>query len=294
MTEAGTHIPAPAHDAPEATTRSTGQEDVVREMRPVKHRVRPSELWQSRNVAWVVAGRDLKVRYKQSLLGPAWLLLQPVGVLAGLIIVFRGVTDVPTGGTPYLLFGLTGLAAWTYFLLTVSLGTNVFVMNSGLVRRVAFPRTALLTATLIGNLLPAGSILVAALVGVVIHQGLPAQALLLPVMVAWLVLFSSGALLVLASLTVRYRDTMALVPFWLQVGLFLTPVGYPISHAPETLKVLLSVNPLSGIMESWRWCLLDTPVDALPVATALIGTVVFVAIGWWAFIRLEISFADHV
>lgn len=294
MTETGLDIPVPAGDTPAASTRSTGQEDVVREMRPVKRRVKPSELWHSRGVAWVVAVRDLKVRYKQSVLGPAWLILQPLGVLAGMIIVFRGVTDVPTGGVPYLLFGLTSLSAWTFFLLCVSLGTNVYVMNSGLVRRVAFPRTALLTATIVGNMLPAGLILLTAIVGLLIDRGLPTQALLLPFFTAWLIAFSSGTLFVLASLTVRFRDTIALVPFWLQVGLFLTPVGYPIAFAPETLQALLAFNPLSGILELWRWCLLGTPVATLPVITAVIGTVLALIFGWRIFTRLEVDFADHV
>jgi ABC-type polysaccharide/polyol phosphate export permease len=276
------------------STRPTGREDDVVAIRPVKRRVRVSELWRSLDVALVVAGRDLKVKYKQSVLGPAWLILQPVGVLIGLILVFNGVTNVDTGGVPYTLFALTSLAAWTFIQLCVTGGTTVFIMNSGLVRRVAFPRSALCSAIVLANLVPAGIILAAALIGLAIDGKLPLQALLMPAFAAWFLVIAAGIVFLMSALTVRYRDLVALVPFWLQVGLFLTPVGYPLAGAPSNLEKVLALNPLSGVFELWRWCLLGTDVATVPAITAVIGTFLLAIGGWRVFTRMEITFADYI
>jgi ABC-type polysaccharide/polyol phosphate export permease len=275
------------------TKQSTGQEDVVRELTPGR-RVKVSELWTGWNVAKILAIRDLKVKYKQSILGPAWLILQPLGVLTGLIFVFNGVVKVNTAGVPYALFALGSISAWTFVQQAISSGTNSFVTNVVLVRRVAFPRTSLLTATLLSNLVPSGVILSLGLVGLAIDRGFQLQILLLPLVGVWFIVLLAGVLCVTASLTVRIRDTMALVPFWLQVGLFLTPVGFPLSSAPSTLKTLLSLNPLTGILETWRWCLFGLPVATLPLIAAAVGTAVFFYGGWKIFTRLEPSFADFI
>lgn len=279
---------------PLPTLRPTGQEDVVRELRPAASRVSVSEFWRGWPVARIVAIRDLKVRYKQSILGPAWLVLQPLGVLMGLVLVFRGVTTVDTDGVPYLLFSLASLSAWTFVQLAISLGTNVFLINNVLLRRVAFPRTALFTAVLLGNFVPTVVILVLAVIGAATTGWLHLQVLLLPVVAVWMLALMGGVVMATASLTVRYRDVFALVPFWLQVGLFLTPVGYPLSSAPENLETALALNPISGIIELWRWCLFGTPVGALPLICSAVGTVVALWGGWRIFTRMEGSFADVI
>ena len=284
----------PSDTAVHVAIRPTGEQDVVRVMRPVKRRVSVREIWDSRDVAWVVAVRDMKIKYTHSFLGPAWLVLHPLGVLVGLIFVFNGVSSVDTGDVPYGLFALGGLSAWTFVQMSIMSGTNVFIMNSGLVRRVAFPRSALFTASLLANLLPAGVILAAALGWTLFAQGFEAQILLLPVLALWLSVLVAGAIFVLGSLCVRYRDIFALVPFWMQIGLFVTPVGYPLDGAPETLRTLLALNPLTGVLEAWRWCLFGFPPDQLSLITAGIGTAVVASLGWWVYARLEISFADYI
>jgi ABC-type polysaccharide/polyol phosphate export permease len=274
--------------------RPDGESPPVTEIRPAKSRVKMRELWQRRDVARIVAVRDIKIRYKQSILGPLWLVLQPLGVLIGLIFVFNGVTTVNTGGIPYVVFALASMSAWTFVQLSFSTGTNVFLLNSALIRRVAFPRTALFTAALLSNLVPAAVIFVLAIIGTVISEGIHWQIVLLPLVAVWFMALMAGVMFATASLTVRYRDVMALVPFWLQVGVFLTPVGYPLMSAPQTLKTLLSLNPLTGLMELWRWCMFDSAVSTLPIITAIVGTVVTVAAGWWIFSRLEGRFADFI
>jgi lipopolysaccharide transport system permease protein len=284
----------PRVSTPSIAMRPTGMEDVVNEIRPVKHRVRIRELFTSWAVSWVVAQRDIKVKYKQSILGRSWLVLQPLGVLVGLIVVFNGVTNVDTGGIPYILFALVSITAWTFVQQALTVGTNIFILNAFLVRRVAFPRSSLFTAAILGNAVPASVIFVISLVAVLIDRGLPIQVLLLPFLVVWFSVLLAGILFITASLTVRFRDMYALIPFWLQVGMFVTPVGYTLASAPGNLKTFLELNPMSGLLELWRWSVLGMPVELTPIITATVGTLLLVGLGWFTFSRMEVRFADYI
>jgi lipopolysaccharide transport system permease protein len=279
-----------------ATPRaSSGEEGLVRVIKPAKRRVRFADLWRTWPVARILAIRDLKVKYKQSLLGPAWLIFQPLGILAGLLFVFKGVTNVDTGDVPYVVFALVGLTAWNLFQQTIANGNQVMIMNTNLVKRVAFPRIAFFSSTLLSNMVPPAAIFVATWVAMLVTGfGPPTQVLLLPLFILWLVAFTMGVLLGTASATARYRDIAALIPFWAQAGLFRTPVGYQVESAPSTIRTLLSLNPLTGIFESWRWSMLGTPVETLPIITAIAGTVLFAGAGWWIFGRMEVRFADYL
>jgi ABC-type polysaccharide/polyol phosphate export permease len=197
----------------------------MRVLVPVKRRVRFSDVWMSWPLAYVTAARDLKVKYKQSLVGPAWLVIQPLGNLAGLTVVFAGVADVKTGGVPYPLFALVGMTIWTFFQLSVATGTMAIAGNSTLIRRVACRRFGFVTSSLLSSLLAPSVIFVAALAGLVISGDLKMQALLFPVVFAGLFIFAGALLLILASVTVRYRDATALLPFMFQAGIFLSPAG---------------------------------------------------------------------
>src|SRR3954468_12257298 len=153
----------------------------LRVYRPVKRRLPLKEFWTSRGVARMIGLRDVKTKYKQAALGPLWLLIGPLGMLAAITVAFSGVTKVDTGGVPYLLFALTGLVVWTFIQLSASLGAQAIVTNSGLVRRSPMPRIALITGSLIGNLPPVAVMFALTLIGTVVDRGLPLQALLLPV-----------------------------------------------------------------------------------------------------------------
>lgn len=274
---------------------STPVEPRLNTYRPVKRRLRISEVWTTHAVARMIAVRDLKVKYKQAALGPLWLLIAPLGMLAAVTIAFSGVTDVDTGGVPYVLFALVGLIVWTYVQLSLTLGPLAIIANASLVRRSTVPRIALITGTLLGNLPPAGVMLVIALGGTIIDRGLPTQALLLPVLMLWLMAFTLGVTLMVAGTAARFRDTVALTPLLVQAGIFVTPVGYSMATAPSNIKVLLTLNPISGIIEAWRWAMLGIPdpnTTAIAVAAAL--TVALCAAGWYVFSILEPEFADVV
>ena len=265
-----------------------------RVMRPVKRRVRVRDLWGTRKVARIIGLRDIKVKYKQAALGPLWLVIAPLGMLLAITIAFYGVTEVDTGDTPYILFALVGLVVWTYLQLSISVGAQAIVSNYTLVRRSAMPRIALVVGSLIGNLPPLGVMLGATLILAVVLEGLPVQALLLPALLVWLLVFVGSLTMLIAAVSVRFRDIIAVIPLIIQAGLFVTPVGYPIEGAPENIKLLLSLNPASGLIEAWRWAVLDMSADLAIIAIGAVWTVVLAAVGWHVFTRLEVFFADVI
>lgn len=262
---------------------------------PAKKRVRLVDLWHTRAVAWVVGARDLKVKYKQSLLGPPWLIIQPLGILAALIVAFNGVADVDTGGVAYIPFALTGLAVWTLIQMTLLTGAQAFITNALLIRRVATPRIAFITGALLANLPAPAVIFIGAIVALFISGGgLPLQALLFPLILVWLLTFTFFLVCIFASLAVRFRDIQSLLPFWSQAGLFLTPVGFSLATAPGRVQDVLTFNPLSGLLELTRWCILDTELAALPVIVSAGTSVLLFWGGWQLFARMEITFADVI
>jgi lipopolysaccharide transport system permease protein len=262
---------------------------------PTKKRVGLGEIWRSRELARVVAARDLKVKYKQSLLGPPWLLLQPLGMLAALIVAFNGVANVDTAGVPYIPFALTGLTVWTLIQMTLLNGAHAFIANALMIRRVACPRIAFVTGAVLANLPAPVVVLAGTLVTLLLSgQGLPLQALLFPLIAVWLIVFTFLLVCVFASLAVRFRDIQSLLPFWSQAGVFLTPVGYSLSTAPGKVETVLAFNPLSGLMEITRWCLLDIPMAALPIAVSVVFSVLLAWGGWQVFARMEPTFADVI
>jgi ABC-type polysaccharide/polyol phosphate export permease len=274
---------------------TTSPEPRLIHYRPVKRRLRLSEVWTTRAIARMIAVRDLKVKYKQAALGPLWLLIAPLGMLAAVTVAFSGVTDVATGGVPYVLFALVGLVVWTYVQLSLTLGAQAIIANAALVRRSPIPRLALVTGTLLGNLPPVAVMLAIALVGTLASQGLPVQALLIPVLGVWLLFFTLGVTLLLAGAAARFRDTVSLMPLLVQAGIFVTPVGYSLAGAPANIKLLLTLNPVSGLIEAWRWSMFDLQdpnVTAIAVSLGL--TLLLFTAGWYVFSTLETEFADVV
>jgi lipopolysaccharide transport system permease protein len=266
----------------------------LRVMRPVKRRLRVRDIWASRRVAWMIGQRDVKVKYKQAALGPLWLLIAPLGMLLAITIAFSGVTNVNTGSTPYILFALVGLVVWNYLQVSVLVGAQSIAGAYTLVRRSAMPRLALVVGSLIGNLPPLAVTLGATLIVAIAVQGLPLQALLLPVFLAWLITMVGSITILISAITVRFRDVLSVMPLIVQAGLFVTPVGYPIDGAPHNIKLLLSLNPASGLIDGFRWCLLGMTPDMTVVGIAIAWTFILAAAGWYVFTRMEVTFADVI
>lgn len=264
----------------------------VREVRPAKRRLTLSDVWSGLRVARMVGVRDMKLKYKQAALGPVWLLLGPLGMLAAVTVAFKGISNVNTHGVPYVLFALVGLTVWTYVQLTMAIGAQTFIINHQLVRRSPCPRPALVTASLISNAPPAAVMLAAAVLGLAIDRGLPIQALLLPVMVLWLLPLAWSIALIFASVASRYRDIVSIVPLISQAGVFISPVGYPLRGHGFT--AVLALNPVSGMIEAWRWCLIGTPPLGYVVAIAGAWTLVLPIVAWRYFTRMETRLADFL
>jgi lipopolysaccharide transport system permease protein len=266
----------------------------MREAVPVKSRMRLRELVSSFPVARVLGARDIKVKYKQSALGPLWLLFQPLGILAAITVAFSGVTNVDTGDIPYVIFGLVGITVWMFISMTVAIAPQSFLANSSLVRRSPAPRTAFITATVYSNLPILGIMSTVMLAATLIARGFSLQILLLPVFALWLLVFTWGVVLVLAPVAARFRDAVAIVPLIIQAGIFLAPVGYPLNAAPSSIKLLLSINPVSGIIEGWRWSVLGSAPDVTVIGIGLVWTVILLVVGWYQFGRLEVRLADFL
>ncbi len=262
---------------------------------PTTHRVRLGDLWTTRGVAWMIAVRDIKAKYKQAALGPLWLLIAPLGLLAAVTVAFSGVTDVQTADIPFLPFALVGLTVWSFLQLCLTLGAMAITSNAPLVRRSPLPRVALLTGSMLGNLPPVAILLAFTLLAAAVTGRLEAQALLLPVMIVWLLVFTFATILLVAALSARFRDTLSAMPLVIQAGIFVTPVGYGLKGAPPNVEKLLIANPASGIIEAWRWCVLDLPDPNLTaIGVALAWTLVLLVVGWRVFGRMEVNFADYV
>lgn len=260
---------------------------------PKRRRIRLSDLWTSRHVGFMLGLRDIKAKYKQSALGPLWLVLQPLGMLAAVSIAFSKVTTVNTGGVPYITFALVGLAVWTYVQMAITVAPQVLQANYQVVRRSPCPRLAFVTGTLVSVLPPLAVVLTASIVAAGISGTLSIQALAMPILVAWLLLMTFGFTLLVTALGGRFRDAVAMAPLVVQAGIFLTPVGYPLSAAGNFAKVL-AFNPASGIIESWRWSLLGSSPDMFAIIVGLVEMVVMIVMGWYVFGRMETRFADYV
>jgi ABC-type polysaccharide/polyol phosphate export permease len=257
--------------------------------------VRLRDLWRNRAIIRIVAARDFKVKYKQSLLGPLWVALQPLLLLLAFIVAFRGIGNVRTSGVPYAVFALAGLTAWSFFQAAMTIGTSSLISNSNFVRytscpRVAFPAAAVIASVPMFVVTAAGTIVAAALTG---H--LSPRVLLLPFGFVWLLLLTAGVVATSCSLAVRYRDVINALPFLLQVGMFLAPVGYSLAGLSPTLRRIVEINPLTGLIEALRWMLLSGYRPTLgPVVLSLAVSAVLLVVGWRLFTRRETTVADEI
>lgn len=267
----------------------------VRRIAPAKTRVVLGDLWRTWPITRMFALRDFTLQFKQSLLGPVWLALQPLGMLGAFTVVFNGITKVGTGKVPYALFSIVGVMVYGYLQLVMTTGSRTLTMNKLLVRQVACPRLPIVTSKVITALVQPTFMLALTLVTLLASGwGLRLNMLLLPVAIGWLVLFAWAILLGVASVNVRYRDASALMPYALQAGLLVSPIAYPLSAAPASFEWLFILNPISGIVETWRWCLLGTPLNVEALA-ASVGWTVLLAVGnWRLFRRLEVGMGDVV
>lgn len=268
--------------------------EAIHEYVPTTRRVPLRELWTSREVTRILGLRDITVKYKQSALGPVWLLIQPLGTLAAVTIAFSAVVGVDTGDVPYVVFALVGLCVWNFVQLAMSASTEALIRNAVLVRRSICPRTAMINSQVVSNLPPFAVLVTVTLVATLVTEGVRPAMLLLPVMLVSLILLAWGLAAIIGSLSARFRDAVSAIPLIAQAGIFLSPVGYPVDDADGIARVVLALNPVTGVIEAWRWSLLGIEPEWGLVAIAAGWTALIVVFGWRLFTRMEVRFADYV
>jgi lipopolysaccharide transport system permease protein len=256
----------------------------------------PSDLWRYRDLARQLAVRDITVRYRQTLLGAAWAILQPLAIMVVFTIFFGNLAHISSDGVPYALFSLVGLVPWTFFATCVQLGSDSLVMNSALVSKVYFPRIFLPTGIVAAALVDFAISFAILVVIVFVFNGHPSLGVLaLPLLLAMAIATALGVSTALSALNVRYRDVRYVVPFLVQLWLFATPIAYPSSLLHEPWRTLSAINPMVGVVNGFRWAMLGQP----PAPWAMIGisaasAVVVLAAGLAYFSRVERGFADIV
>jgi len=242
-----------------------------------------------------LALRDITLRYRQTLLGVLWAVLQPILPMAIFTVVFARVLRPTTGGIPYWLFVLAGLAPWTFFASAMNTAGTTFINNQGLLNKVYFPRAILPGAAVAACLLDwlVTGLCVLALVA---WQGYrpTLQWLLLPVIVLLTTILAMSVGLALASLMALYRDVKHVLPFLVQLWMFSTPIVYPISLLPQRLRWAVGLNPMAGVVEALRSCLFRTPPNWNLLTLSLLSTLVVGLAATLIFHRLEADLAEQV
>jgi len=253
------------------------------------------ELWSHRELLYFLTLRDIKVRYKQTLLGAAWAILQPVFMMVVFSLFFGRLGAVSSNGIPYPLFALAGLVPWTFFANAVTTSANSLVGSSNLITKVYFPRL----------LVPAGAV-AAGLVDLIVaflplfgamlyyKVGLTLNILMLPVLILLTTLFALAVGTWMSALNVKYRDVRFALPFVIQIWLFVSSVIVPSTALPEKWRWILSLNPMSAIIESYRSALLGLPFDWQMLGIATTITLVALAYSAFSFHRVEKTFADII
>jgi len=255
-----------------------------------------SDLWRYRELMAFLAWRDVKVRYKQAALGAMWAVIQPLVQVVLLTFVFGKLAGMPDGGVPYPLIVVCGLLPWQLFSNAFTGSGNSLVGNSHLISKVYFPRLVVPIASLGVALIDFTIVLVLTLIAACYFGYWPDwHLLLLPAFVLLALTIALGAGLWITALTVRFRDFRFITPFLLQIGVFVTPVGYRADFLPNW-RDLLALNPLSGVVDGVRWCLLAGRTNLyLPgLGISILVALILLVTGLWYFRRVERQFADII
>lgn len=253
------------------------------------------ELWAYRELLWVLTARDIKVRYKQTVLGAGWAILRPFITMAIFSVVFGKLAGMPSDGHPYPVFVYAALLPWTFFASAIATSGGSLVGSSHLVSKVYFPRLIIPLASVGAGLVDL-LISTAILLLMMLHYGVGWSWNLLaaPLLLLFVVFAALGVGTLLSALTVAYRDFTHLTPFLVQTWMYATPVIFPVSLVPERWQWLLYLNPMTGLVEAFRAAFLGTPFNWVALASSFaIATAIFL-IGIAYFEKVERRFADII
>ena len=260
------------------------------------HGSRLPELWEYRELLYFLVWRDVKVRYKQTVIGAGWAVLQPLLTMVIFTMVFGKFANMPSNGLPYPVFSLAAILPWTYFARALNQSITSVVGNANLITKVYFPRLLLPIAAVVSGLIDF-AIGFVFLIGLMLwyHIVPDWEVLYLPFFIILTMLTALAVSLWLSVINVRYRDVGQAVPFLVQIWMFASPVAYAVSAVPERWRTLYSLNPMAGVVEGFRWALTNSESPPIiPIALSTLMVIVLLYGGFLFYRRMEETFADVI
>lgn len=253
------------------------------------------DLWAYRDLLYFLTWRDVKVRYKQTALGATWAIIQPLFTMLIFTLFFGKLAGIPSDGVPYPLFAFAALLPWTFFSNAVTNSGNSLVGSANLITKVYFPRLIIPAAAVLAGLVDF-VVALALLAAMMIWYGVVPSigVVLLPALLLLLTMLTLGVGMWLSALNVKYRDIRYALPFCIQLWMFATPIIYPMSMVPTKWRWLMTLNPLTGIIEGFRAALFGRPLDGPALAISMLVTALVLVYAAYSFRRMEKSFADVV
>jgi homopolymeric O-antigen transport system permease protein len=296
------HQPTQAISAPpvnldidESATISTPERHALIRSEEAGVQLNLGELWHYRELLYFLTLRDIKVRYKQTLMGVAWVIIQPLTTVLIFTLVFNRFVRLDTGSLPYPLFALSGLLLWLFFANAVTNSTHSLVSNANLITKVYFPRMFIPAASVAAGLVDLSvAFLLLIVLGFYYGVTLTLSILLLPLFIAMMALLALGVGLLSAAVTVKYRDLRHALPFIIQLWMFASPVIYPTSIVPQRWKWLVILNPVAGIVEGFRASLTGLAFAWIHISVSAVITLAVLLCSVYIFRRFEDTFADVV
>jgi len=255
-----------------------------------------AEVWEHRELLHTLVGREIKLRYKQTAIGVSWVLLQPLVTMLIFTVIFGGLAKMPSDGVWYPVFALTALLPWTYFSQAVTRAGGALVSNANLVSKIYFPRILLPLSTIIAPLVDF-VLSLGLLFGMLVYAGIPFtwRFLTLPIFIFIAMISAMGVSLVVSATNVKYRDVGHAIPFIMQIWMFVSPIVYPVSLVPEKWRFIYGLNPMAGVIEGFRWAVLEqTAPDPMVMAASFLVFVVFLIVSLVYFRQMERQFADVI
>ena len=254
------------------------------------------ELWEYQELLYFFAWRDIKVRYRQTVMGVLWAIIQPIFTMVIFSLFFGRLASIPSDGVPYPVFSFVALVPWTFFANALTQASNSLVVNGNMLKKIYFPRLALPIATVLAGVIDFVLAFIV-LIGIMLFYGLvpTVNIIWLPLFALLALVTSIGVGLWLAAMNVQFRDVRYTIPFLTQAWLFVTPIAYPSSLLPEHWRTVYGLNPMAGVVEGFRWALLGT--DSAPGPMLIVSSVVALLLlvsGAFYFRRMEQTFADVV
>lgn len=254
------------------------------------------ELWAHRELLYFLVWRDISVRYKQTILGVAWALIQPFFAMVVFTLFFGRLAKLPSDGIPYPIFTYTALLPWTFFANGLSLASNSLVRDADLMTKVYFPRLVIPISAVLGGVIDFGLAFIV-LLGMMLNFRIwpTANVIWLPFLLLLALATALSVGLWLAALNVQFRDVRHVVPFLIQIWFFATPVVYSSTLLPAAWRTVYGINPMAGVIEGFRWALLGTQTRPGPIVIVSALTVLVLLVsGAWYFRRMERTFADII